>query len=371
MPRQRPIRGPRNSRYTLEDREFLPFEQSLATSQNIPFPSLTLPIASHVYVARSGRSFPNGDDPNWEHEWVFEGHIRAPYDVRAAQLGEIANQHCYEQNPLAGRGSTNESFLAADPLDYEAFDTDIAAAQGFMTKPTDTDLLDPYGAAAAAAHASLQNEALQRFLDPERARGDQPLLNDDGSVQLDENGMPRTQSSHAKKVTERLRANQSYDTNYLRSMGYDAVQDPSLRHPTKTKQGTPIPYFVDGTIAEAEDEPDPFQQGDGVNFEMSTDYWINWFGYPCGKLKTPVAPNDEDLAHSGSEFMRIITGTDLREQGFTLQSHQYEDAEIAPDHLNLLTYEANPGNVEQQGRDDAIRLRARQLVGYDFVEFQR
>lgn len=340
MPPRKSTRGAGGGRRTRQRRDDLPtlsFEHSLASSQNIPYPQLLLPIRNQVYEARSGRAFPSGTDPLWDREMVFEGHIRAPFDERAQQLGQYTNQHCYEQNPLAGRGSTNESFLAADPLGPDGLEQDLENLSGQMTRPTTVDVLDPLGAASAAANMTLQNQALQVYLDP-------------------------GQAENIKLQQKRADAQREWDKNILQSRGYDMVEDTRGETELTTRNGHAIPYFISDEIYELEGESDPISKTP-VNYNFSTDYWINWFGYKTGEMKTPRVENKEELLHTGSEFLRFITGVDKIEQEFTMEHKGvYPDAEISPDHLSILAYESTPGNQEQSARDDDMELRARQLV---------
>jgi hypothetical protein len=271
---------PRRSKktaYTPPEVNFDHTEFRLNSRQQEALPvSINQPVDVLAWVGRNEKGYTPGTDPNWDHPYAFTGHVRAPIDARARYLGLLPNEHAYEINPMAGRGTDNESFLAemADPIADMVLQPMLEQQTGNGPAPRTGDPLDPFGFGTAVQNAKLTQAAFQTFA----ADRGYELPEEFGSGIM-KNLLEKMNKNDAKigDTSDPNNARKVIDKNILESKGFGAVQDPRARSELYTEQDTAIPYFVHGSITETKGDPDPVDTE--PIFKDNNQYWLNWFRY--------------------------------------------------------------------------------------------
>lgn len=243
----------------------LPVDQLFKTTENL------------TYVARNEKGTEiMGIDPHWDHERVFQGHIRMPLDRKAKNYGFIWSEHIYNVNPLAGTGTENVDFLAGgveQQLNEMNLLPTIAAQQGNPYEANVTNMLDSDQVSSQLHSAEQTKEILEEYRQLAPRGGKLP----GGSIVLDP-GEKLLQS--AADINPEIATQKSIiNRNILESQGIQFVNDPAGRHDIFTHNGQPIQYYLDGSIVQAHNVEQDALETEPVDSQVGPYEWLNWHGY--------------------------------------------------------------------------------------------
>lgn len=348
------------------------YVKSLAQYQSdaIPVNEIHNTTENLTYVARNEKGMSlMGQDPHWDREHVFEGYVRAPLDAKTKDYGFIWSEHIYNMNPLAGTGTENLDFLAGgieQQLTEMNLLPDIGAAQGAPIAATSTNMLDPSSVQENLYAQEKMKESVKEYREAAKLRGKGG--DDDDDIDVGEKLLHGAYGAGQTLVIDR---------NILQSRGVELVKDPQGRHEIFTHDGTPIQYYIDGSLQEAQKEEEDALGTEPLDNEGQGPYeWMDWFGYHLPiSLKRQFPQSDsvkgtEDRIHEDLMSNNVLQVAFSRAQQdaadeYTMKDYRtkqmFLDYDRPFDPIPLHQWDANDThqmNMEDSSkRFDLVRLR--------------
>lgn len=353
-------------------------------SDALPVEALQSTTENLVYVARNEKGMTvMGQDPHWDHERVFEGHVRAPLDKKASDYGFVWTEHIYNVNPLAGTGTENISFIAGgieQQLSEMSLLPTLSAQQGNPIQATANNPVDPtnvqdvlYSQEKTAQAIAEYRAAQERN---EKSRTDahdssSQSINVPGHGMVDPGLKLLENGGDAKKEGRIL----IKDRNRLQSHGFLMVNDPAGRHEVFTHDGEPIQYYLDGSIEQAQKVEGDAIGTEPVDDEYEPSEWLQWHGIRVPQFFMPYFPQtdavqgDFDVLHedlmSNNIYQNHLTNAQaLAAERYTMHSvktkQMFLDYDRPFDPLALQLWDASDGHqigVENSSKMfDLVRL---------------
>lgn len=326
------------------------YVHNLLDTEDVPPIKVNEPVDTLVYLQRTGRAFPSGEDPHWDYATNFQGYIRAPMDAQAVALHSIVvNTNPFEYNPDAGRNGVI-SLLANDGVGIDLSNAD--ASEEYLTKVFRKPMSnDPLG----NEYLAKQMIASKSDTSQDKKEEIYEVVNAEGQIR----GTGNYRTASGKDVSSNA------DFNLLRSQGYDLVNDTRGEHPLFTDRGEPIPYYSDNSLYEAKPDDDPIDS-ELPSLAMKTKYYIDWFGYELGPNRKNT-PNlkDTDLdtqLRIGNPYLEVMSGASYLAQNRAMNVEAQvfvSDEQHVQDNLRMMIQDVE---AHGENRDYAIEQFDKQFL---------